>query len=110
MMEFLASVEMINLLIEAMRASVTGVLIMVLLYMVCHRQCYNRRDFGIVSALLVSVLVRYNIGYPPPTHIFGITLLNVIFVWVAAMVWARPSKIPPVEREPNCFLSRWLTK
>ena len=95
--------ETIMLFIEAMRAGVVGVLGTVLLYMFCHRGCYNWRDFGIVSALFASVLLRYAIGFPPHTHFIGVTLLNLIFVWVAAMVWARPSKIPPVERKGSCL-------
>ena len=93
------SPETIMLFIEAMRAGVVGVLGTVLLYMFCHRGCYNWRDFGIVSALLTSVLLRYAIGFPPYTHFICVTLLNLIFVWVAAMVWARPSKFSTIERK-----------
>ena len=95
--------ETMLLFMEAMRAGVTGVLGAVLLYMFCHKGQYNWRDFGIVGALFTSILFRYSIGYAPVSHIIGVTLLNLIFVWVAGMVWARPSKIPPIERKGHCF-------
>lgn len=94
-----------DLLIEAMNAGIIGVNGGVLLYMVCRYSIYSWRDFGIVGLILVSVILRTVVdGMPPPSHLLGFTLLNVIFVAVLAMVWSRPSRLPPIDRRRLCRL------
>lgn len=97
---------MMPLLIEALNASLIGILSSVLLWMWCRRRIYSWRDFGIVLLLLTSVLIRLTHPNPPASHFIGIMLLNVIFVLVAALVWARPSKIPPCEKQADCIIVR----
>ena len=92
------------LLLELTQSAMTGITLTVLVYLYCHRRMYNYKDFGITAAILLSILLRYGLPSPPVTHVIGITLLNVIFLAVLAMVWSRPSKIPAIDQKNECSL------
>jgi hypothetical protein len=47
---------------------------------------------------------------PPASHVGGITLLNIIFVAVLAMVWSRPSNIPFIDKFNDCGWKRLACK
>ena len=93
-----------SLFLEVTQAGMMGVTITVLIYLLCHRRAYNLRDVGIASAILLSLLSRYGL---PVSHALGITLLNGIFLTVLALIYSRPSRIPPIDLENQCGWKRW---
>ena len=96
-----------SLFLEVTQAGMVGITLTVLVYLLCHRLAYNLRDVGITSAILLSVLMRYGLPTPPVSHALGITLLNGIFLTVLALIYSRPSRIPPIDLENQCGWRKW---